>query len=64
MFPALTISEILSLIRTARQTYRKTDGHGYIDSACRIDQEYIYFMGTATTLTASFKFFFFFFEQT
>jgi len=29
------MSEILSFIRT--------DGHGYIDSACRPDKEYLYF---------------------
>jgi len=46
----LTISEILLLTRT--------DGHGYIDSASRPDQEYIYFMESATPPSARYILFF------
>jgi len=34
------------------QTDRQADGHCYIDSAIDADQEYIYFMGSATPPSA------------
>jgi len=41
---ALTVSEI--------SAFKRTDGHGWIDSASDPDQEYIYFMGSETLPSA------------
>jgi len=37
---------------TQKVTDRQTDGHGYVDSAGDADQEYIYFLRSATPPSA------------
>jgi len=48
-------TERLVCIETDRQTDGQTDGYGYIDSARRPDQEYIYFMGSDTPPSRRYK---------
>jgi len=43
---------------TQKGSDRRTDGYGYIDSAVDADQEYIYFMGSATPPSSCYAHFF------